>query len=265
MRANRLRQLWQDGDAAVNGWLQIPHGFAAEVMAAQGWDSMTIDLQHGPVGYDQALYMLEALSSTDVTPLARVPWNEPGVIMKMLDAGCYGIICPMVNSAEEARRFVGACRYPPKGYRSFGPTRATLYAGPDYAQHANDTIMALAMIETREAVENLEEILDVPGLDGVYIGPADLGQSLGYKPGIDHTDPHLVGIMDGIKDSVRSRGLLAGIHVASPDYARQVIEKGFQFVSISSDSRLLAAAAKQAIDHVKGAGTAPGKAAVGPY
>jgi hypothetical protein len=123
MRPNRLRQIWQEGGAAVNGWLQLPHGFAAEVMAAQGWDSLTIDMQHGPVGYDTALTMLQAMSASDVTPLARVPWNEPGIIMKMLDAGCYGIICPMVNSAEEAKRFVGACRYPPKGYRSFGPTR----------------------------------------------------------------------------------------------------------------------------------------------
>ena len=181
MRPNRLREIWQEGGAAVNGWLQLPHGFAAEVMAAQGWDSLTVDMQHGPVGYDVALTMLQALSASDVTPLARVPWNEPGIIMKMLDAGCYGIICPMVNSAEEARRFVGACRYPPKGYRSFGPTRVSFYAGSDYAQHANDTVIALAMIETAQAIENLDAILDTPGLDGVYIGPADLSQSLGYQ------------------------------------------------------------------------------------
>jgi 4-hydroxy-2-oxoheptanedioate aldolase len=265
MRANRLRQIWRDGGAALTGWLQIPHGFATEVMASQGWDCLTVDMQHGPVGYDQALTLLQALSSSDVTPLARVPWNEPGIIMKMLDAGCYGIICPMINSAEEARRFVGACRYPPKGYRSFGPTRVTLYAGQDYGQHANDTIVTLAMIETKEAVENLDAILGTPGLDGVYIGPADLSQSFGQKPGVDHTDPDIVGIIDGIKDAARARGLVAGIHVASPDYARKVIEKGFQFVAIQSDARLLAMAAKQIVDQVKGAGTAPGKAAVGPY
>jgi 4-hydroxy-2-oxoheptanedioate aldolase len=114
MRPNRLREIWRDGGAAVNGWLQIPHGFAAEIMAAQGWDSLTVDMQHGPLGYDTALTLLQAFSSSEATPLARVPWNEPGIIMKMLDAGCYGIICPMINTAEEAQRFVGACRYAPQ-------------------------------------------------------------------------------------------------------------------------------------------------------
>ena len=232
MRPNRLRQIWQDGGAAVNGWLQLPHGFAAEVMAAQGWDSLTIDMQHGPVGYDVALTMLQALSASDVTPLARVPWNEPGIIMKMLDAGCYGIICPMVNSAEEARRFVGACRYPPKGYRSFGPTRVSFYAGSDYPQHANDTVIALAMIETAQAIENLDAILDTPGLDGVYIGPADLSQSLGYQERVDPKHPDLVAVLDKVHEGCSRRGLITGIHVASVEYARGVIDKGFQFVTL---------------------------------
>ena len=204
MRPNRLRQIWREGGAAVNGWLQLPHGFAAEVMAAQGWDSLTVDLQHGPLGYDVALTLLQAISSSPVTPLARVPWNEPGIIMKMLDAGCYGIICPMINSAEEAQRFVGACRYPPKGYRSFGPTRVSFYAGADYGQHANDTVIALAMIETGQAVENLDAILDTPGLDGVYVGPADLSQSLGYQERVDLKHPDLVAILDRILDGCRA-------------------------------------------------------------
>jgi 4-hydroxy-2-oxoheptanedioate aldolase len=264
MRPNRLRQIWRDGGAAVNGWLQLPHGFAAEVMAAQGWDSLTVDMQHGPVGYDVALTMLQALSASDVTPLARVPWNEPGIIMKMLDAGCYGIICPMVSTADEARRFVGACRYPPKGYRSFGPTRVSFYAGADYAQHANDTVIALAMIETAQAIENLDAILDTPGLDGVYIGPADLSQSLGYQERVDPKHPDLVAVLDKVHEGCRRRGLITGIHVASVEYARLVIDKGFQFVTLLSDGRLLATAAKQAVERIKGAGEPQGKVA-GPY
>ena len=266
MRPNRLRQIWRDGGAAVNGWLQLPHGFAAEVMAAQGWDSLTVDLQHGPVGYDVALTLLQALSYSDVTPLARVPWNEPGIIMKMLDAGCYGIICPMVNSAEEAQRFVGACRYPPKGYRSFGPTRVSFYAGADYGQHANDTVIALAMIETGQAVENLDAILDTPGLDGVYVGPADLSQSLGYQERVDLKHPDLVAVLDKILAGCQRRGLVAGIHVASTDYARHIIDKGYRFVTILSDGRLLANAAKQAVDAVKGGAVqGDGKKPSGPY
>jgi 4-hydroxy-2-oxoheptanedioate aldolase len=264
MRPNRLRQIWRDGGAAVNGWLQLPHGFAAEVMAAQGWDSLTIDMQHGPVGYDVALTMLQAMSASDVTPLARVPWNEPGIIMKMLDGGCYGIICPMVNSTEEAQRFVGACRYPPKGYRSFGPTRVSFYAGADYPQHANDTVIALAMIETAQAIENLDAILDTPGLDGVYIGPADLSQSLGYQERVDPKHPDLVAVLDKVHEGCRRRGLITGIHVASVEYARGVIDKGFQFVTLLSDGRLLAVAAKDGVDRIKGGGGQQGKAA-GPY
>jgi 4-hydroxy-2-oxoheptanedioate aldolase len=263
MRPNRLRQLWSEGGAAVNGWLQLPHGFAAEVMAAQGWDSLTVDMQHGPIGYDVALTLLQALSSSAVTPLARVPWNEPGIIMKMLDAGCYGIICPMVNSAEEAQRFVGACRYPPKGYRSFGPTRVSYYAGSDYGQHANDTVIALAMIETAQAIENLDAILDTPGLDGVYVGPADLSQSLGYQERVDLKHPDLVAILETIQAGCERRGLIAGIHVGSTDYARHIIGKGYRFVTILADARLLANAAKQAVDAVKGAGGSAKPA--GPY
>ena len=250
MRANRLRQIWRDGGAAVNGWLQIPHGFAAEIMAAQGFDSLTVDLQHGPLGYDNALTLLQAFSSTEVTPLARVPWNEPGIIMKMLDAGAFGIICPMVNTADEARRFVGACRYPPDGYRSFGPTRVSYYAGTDYPQHANGTVIALAMIETAQAVANLDEILDTPGLDGVYIGPADLSQSMGGKERTDLTEPRLVEVLDQIIEGCRRRDLIAGIHVTSPDYARRMIQKGCRFVTVQSDGRFLAAAAQQAVQTV---------------
>ena len=118
--------------------------FAAEVMAHQGFDSVTVDLQHGSVHYDTAVPMLQAISTTKATPMARVPWLEEGIIMKMLDAGCYGIICPMINNKEDAERLVAACRYPPKGQRSFGPARASMYGGDDYAAKANATVLAIA-------------------------------------------------------------------------------------------------------------------------
>ena len=150
-------------------------------MAHAGFDSLTVDMQHGLSHFESAVPMFQAISTTDTVPLARVPWNEPGIIMKLLDAGCYGIICPMINSADEAAAFVGACRYPPHGYRSYGPTRAALYAGADYAAHANEEVLTLAMIETKAGLENLEAIVQTPGLDAVYVGPADLSQSLGRQ------------------------------------------------------------------------------------
>jgi 4-hydroxy-2-oxoheptanedioate aldolase len=252
MRPNRLKQVWQEGRAVINGWLQIPHGFAVEAMASQGWDSLTVDLQHGPVGYDTALPMLQALSGSNIAALARVPWNEPGIIMKMLDAGCYGIICPMINSREQAEQFVGACRYAPRGYRSLGPTRVSYYAGADYAKHANDTVVTLAMIETAEAVQNLDEILDTPELDGVFIGPNDLSQSLGYEERGDLTHPDLVAILDQILEGCLRRNLVAGLHCTGTAYARQMIEKGFRFITIMSDHRFMVQAAQQAIEEIKG-------------
>ncbi len=263
MRANRLRELFKNGGAAINGWLQIPTGFAAEVMASQPWDSLTIDMQHGPVDYQAALSMLQAMSHKDPVPTVRVPWNEPGIIMKSLDAGAYGIICPMVNTAEQAEQFVKSCRYPPHGFRSFGPTRALLYAGNDYPAHANEAVLTFAMIETKEAVDNLDAILDTDGLDGVYIGPADLCQSYGASERVDLKEPRMVAILDKILDGCKKRKLVAGIHTMDPGYARGCVERGYQFVTIQSDARLMAGACQAAIAVARGEGG--GDKASGPY
>lgn len=184
--------------------------------------------------------------------------------MKMLDAGCMGIICPMVSTRQETKAFVGACRYPPRGYRSFGPTRAMLYGGPDYAERANDTVVTIAMIETAAAVDNLEDILSVPGLDAVYIGPSDLSQSLGAPPRADLTEPRLVAVIERILAAARSHGVVAGIHTMSTEYALRMIEQGFQFVTIQSDARLLAAAAAHTLREM-GRGKSSDPTPVGPY
>ncbi|MGI9486246.1 MAG: HpcH/HpaI aldolase family protein [Geminicoccaceae bacterium] len=264
MRANRLRELCAGGGAAINGWVQIPNGFAAEIMASQPWDSLTIDMQHGPVDYQAALCMLQAMSHKDPTPTVRVPWNEPGIIMKCLDAGAMGIICPMVNTAEQAEQFVKSCRYPPHGFRSFGPTRALLYAGSDYPAHANDSVLTFAMIETKEAVDNLDAILDTPGLDGVYIGPADLCQSFGAKERVDLKEPEMVAVLDKILDGCVKRKLICGIHTLDPNYARHCVEKGYQFVTIAADGKLLANACQDALKIARGEGSGADKAS-GPY
>lgn len=247
MRENRLLGIWKRGGYAVNGWLHLPSSFAAEVMAHQGWDSLTIDLQHGMLDYAAAVPMLQAISTTPAVPLARVPWNDPAMIMKLLDAGCYGIICPMVNTRADAEAFVGACRYPPRGYRSFGPTRATFYAGPDYPQLADQHIITMAMIETVEAVENLEHILSVPGLDAIYIGPADLSQTFGGTERSDLTEPRMIEVLDRILDAARRHNVVAGIYTNSAAYAAQMVHKGVRFVTIGSDWRLMAAASREAI------------------
>ena len=256
MRENRIKRIWREGGSVLNGWLHIPSPYAAELMAHAGYDSLTVDLQHGAPDLKDTLTMMQAISTTETVPLVRVPWNDPGLIMRLLDAGSYGVICPMVNTREDAERFVGACRYPPRGYRSFGPYRATLYAGADYAEHADEEILTMAMIETREALENVDDIMSVPGLDAVFVGPADLGQSLGEGPGMDRTEPAIVEAIDAVLEAAVRNGLVAGIFTGSVEYASRMVEKGFRFVTVLSDGRLLAAAAGQTIEALKGEGGA---------
>jgi 4-hydroxy-2-oxoheptanedioate aldolase len=247
MRDNRLRTLWKAGGAAVNGWLAIPNGFSAETMAHQGWDSLTIDLQHGVVDYQAMVGMLQAISTTDTVPVVRVPWLEPGILMKALDAGAYGVICPMVNSREDAQRLVAWTTYAPRGTRSFGPVRALLYGGADYPTHADRTIVRFAMIETAAALDNLDAILSVEGLDAVYIGPSDLSLALGCKPAFDEVDPKVAQAIAHILERARAHGVVAGIHNGAPPAALARIANGFQFVTVSSDARLMAAGAQQVV------------------
>lgn len=251
MRDNTLRTLWARGESALNGWITIPSPWVAEVMAQQGWDSVTIDAQHGLMHYDVALGMLQAISTTPAIPLARVPWNEPGILMKMLDAGAYGIICPMINTRAEAEAFVGACRYPPLGYRSYGPLRAAVYAGPDYVERANDTILTLAMIETAEAVRNADDICATPGLDGIYIGPSDLSISLGGRPGTPVSEPFLAEPIAAVLAAARRRGVVAGIHTGSTQEAQRMIDLGFRFVTVQSDLSYLTSAAQAVVSEMK--------------
>jgi 4-hydroxy-2-oxoheptanedioate aldolase len=245
VKTNRLREIWKAGAAAVNGWLAIPSGFSAETMAHQGWDSLTVDLQHGVVDYQAMIPMLQAISTTGTVPVVRVPWLEPGILMKSLDAGAYGVICPMVNSRQDAQNLVAWTHYAPRGTRSFGPIRALLYGGADYATHANDTIVTFAMIETARALDNLDDILSVEGLDAIYIGPSDLSLALGCKPVFDDVDPPAAQAIDHILARARAHGMVAGIHNGTPQAALARIRKGFQFVTVSSDARLMAAGAQQ--------------------
>lgn len=245
MRENRLRTLWAQDQAAVNGWLAVPNSFSAEVMAHQGWDTLTIDLQHGLIDYSAMVGMLQAISTTPTVPIVRVPWLEPGIVMKALDAGAYGVIAPMVNTADDAARLVAWTHYAPQGTRSFGPVRAALFGGADYPAHANRTIVAFAMVETAQALDNLDAILSVEGLDAIYIGPSDLSLALGCKPVFDDVEPKVQQAIEHIVARATAHGVKAGIHNGRPDVALARIAKGFRFVTVSSDARILAAGAQE--------------------
>ncbi len=251
MQKNKLKQIWKEGGAAVNGWLNISSSWSAEVMAHAGYDSLVVDFQHGYHTVGDAVQMYQAMSATRVTPMARVPWNDPIYIQRLLDAGAMGIICPMVNTGEECERFVSSTRYFPDGIRSSGPTRPNLVMGSDYVQWANEEIIAMAMIETATALENLDDILSVKGLDAIYIGPGDLGMTLCVE-GRDTTDPIQLAAYDKILAACKQHGIVAGLHTGSAEYARKMVALGFQFVTINTDSGLLLKMAQQTLSQFRG-------------
>jgi 4-hydroxy-2-oxoheptanedioate aldolase len=258
MRKNTLKEIWARGGAVLNGWCSIPSSFSAEIMAHQGFDSITIDMQHGLVDYQVAVTMLQAISTTAVIPLTRVPWSDPARLMKILDAGSYGVICPMINTPEDAEALVRACKYPPWGFRSFGPIRAKYYGGGsthgggDYHELADEETLVIPQIETREAIRNLDRILDVRGIGAIYIGPSDLSMALGKEPRKGQSDPEVIAAIETILAAAKAHGIPAGIHTNSAEVAVQMIERGFQLTSLQSDDRFLMARAKQEVDAVRG-------------
>lgn len=237
-----LKSHFINGGTAVNGWCAIPSPVTAEIVGRAGFDTVTVDLQHGLIDYQMALTLCQVLQGLPAPVLARVPWNEPGIVMKCLDAGFSGVICPMINTAEDARRLVQATRYAPLGARSFGPTRANMVHGTGYAKTANDAILVLAMIETREALQNLDAILAVEGIDGVYVGPSDLGLSLGYEPTLEATAPEVLEAFATIVSRTRGAGRIAGIHCGSPAMIRRMLAQGYHLATLLNDLRLFTSA-----------------------
>ena len=202
--ANELKARIAAGKANVNGWLAIPSGFSAEVMAQCGWKSVTVDMQHGLEDFQSMVQCFQAMQAHPVTPIVRVPWNEPGIIGKCLDGGAMGIIWPMVNNAAEAKALADACMYPPLGKRSNGPFRAGMYGeASSYQKTANDEILVIPMIETQAGIDNIDEILSVPGISGIYIGPSDMGLALGMIPILDREEPVILGIYEKLVASCK--------------------------------------------------------------
>lgn len=236
-----LRERWSRGETTTNCWLTIPQPFVAEIASRSGFDSLCIDMQHGLVDFDALPGMLQATTAAGRPTLVRVPWNEPSIIMRVLDMGAAGVIVPLVESAEEARRAVAACLYPPRGNRSFGPARAAVVV-PDYFRRAQEGLLVFAMIETRKGLENLDDILDTPGLSGAYIGPADLSLSLGFPPETDSVRPAHQDAVKRVVAACHERGLVIGLHTNGPEFAAVAAGWGVDLVTIASDSKVLASA-----------------------
>ena len=250
MIGNRIKDIWDAGNPVLHGWLSIGNSFSAEVMAEQGFDAISIDVQHGALDYSDVLPMFQAMRASGVVLGARVPWLEPGIIMKMLDAGALQIICPMINTAEQAAEFVSYLRYPPLGQRSFGPTRAQIAQGANIAAEANDRVIGWAMVETREALDNLEAIAATPGLDGIYVGPSDLTFSLHdgkYPPAFDREEPEMIEVLQKIADTCHAAGIRAALHCGTADYAARAVDWGYDMTTVGGDFRFMANAAAASV------------------
>lgn len=247
MRPNSAKRKLQAGESVTCGWLSIPSSYSAEIVSRQGFDCVNVDLQHAMTGFETAVTMLQAIATTDAIPLARVGSRDPEPMMKLLDAGAYGIICPMISTAGEAESFVDACRYPPVGSRSYGPARGLLYGGPDYVTGANDEILTIGMIETRQGVENVDAIAAVAQLDALFIGPNDLCMDFGKAPKAESDDPEVVSAIARILEAGSRAGKAVGIFCSSADAAVQRRAEGFRFLVPGSDANILMAVAREAV------------------
>ena len=229
-----LRDLWRDGEATLGAWLSIPSPVSAEAVARVGFDYVCIDTQHGAVEYSDAVPMIQAIVLGGSRPIVRVPWNEPGIIGKMLDAGAEGVVVPMVNTVAEAEAVVRACRYAPDGARSFGPALAAARVEGDYVAWARRHVAVIPMIETTTAISHLDDILAVEGIDAVYVGPADLSLTLGLPPGNNDDAPSFVEALETVVAACDRAGVVAGIHSTGPLTPRR-LGAGFRMVTVTSD------------------------------
>lgn len=261
MRPNLIQQRLRAGLPVLNGWLSIASAYSAEGLGHAGFHSVTVDMQHGMIGFTDALHMLQALSATPTTPLVRVSRLDGPEIMRALDAGSYGVICPMIRSVQDAELLVSSCQYPPAGTRSFGPARGLLFGGADYVEKANETIMAIPMIETTEAVDCIDGILAVDGVDMVYIGPNDTafaydGQVVGPRPRAEAAIAHVLA-------RARVAGVATGIFCADAEDAVRRLDQGFDLVTPGNDMSLLKSAATDAISRIDKRGDGPSGAGTG--
>lgn len=248
---NPLRRAWSEGRGVAGGWCEIPSAFSAQVVAQSGFEWVCVDWQHGLAGFETLAAMVQAISTNGTAPLVRVPFNEGWLIQKALDVGAFGVIVPLINNPSEAATAALACRYAPHGRRSFSPIRSAAVVGPEPLR-SNDEVLCIVMIETREAVQNIDEICAVPGVDGLFIGPDDLALSLGIELGSADLDP----VIERILKTGQRHSLPVGRHCGSGLAAHRAIAAGFSFAAVASDRDFLTEAARRAAIDARGTAVA---------
>jgi 4-hydroxy-2-oxoheptanedioate aldolase len=256
MRTNQSKVLARGGTLAIGTMCNAASPLIGEWLGHSGYDFVVVDLQHGENNLDSVSVMLQALSSTPATPVVRVPANVPMYIQRVLDLGAYGIIVPLVNTKADAEAVVASVRYAPKGARSWGPVRGAMYGGADYFSKSSEALLTLVMIESAEGLRNAREILGVDGVDGVFVGPADLNISLGHSPDTPAIDKETGEAIAAILAIVRDAGKIAGIHAFSLEDAKARAAQGFTFMTVMADTRMIRAGATQAISALRTQGGA---------
>jgi 4-hydroxy-2-oxoheptanedioate aldolase len=255
-----LREKWAAGGETLGLWLSVPSFVTAEIAAREPVDYVCIDTQHGVIDYPAAASMLQAIELTGGTPIVRVPWNEPGIIGKVLDAGAHGVVVPMVNTRDQAEAVVRAARYVPDGARSWGPVMAAA-RHPDYRAWAAEHVAVIPMIETVEALSNLDDILAVPGIDAIYVGPADLSVSLGLEPGNNDGEAVFDDALASIVAACRRHGVVPGIHSTGALTPRRR-DQGFRMITATSDALALRAGIASELAAAAGGSAAGGSDAM---
>jgi 4-hydroxy-2-oxoheptanedioate aldolase len=258
LAGKRLRGKVEAGEPVFGLWAGIPSSITAELAGLAGYDYVCVDLQHGLNSEATLVSMFQAAQAGGAVPLARLAWNEPWLIMRALDLGAAGVILPLIDNAAEAARAVEACRYPPVGKRSYGPVRAELLVGSASPDELGSDALCIAMIETRDGLDNLDEIAATPGLDGLYIGPSDLSIALGLPPRAVAVDPGedrqaLADAIDRVRDVCAANGLIPGMHCAAGQAAAKYADEGFRLITVGVDTSWYKAAIRRELDTARGA------------
>ena len=249
-----LRARLHDGNPFLFSWLSMSGAQMAGQIARLPLDGVCLDMQHGMMGFGDAVPMIAAIAGVDKTAIVRVLWNDPGLVGQVLDAGAAIVIAPMINSVAQAQALVKSAKYPPMGQRSWGGYTMVQVANTtpaEYLKMANSTTMVFAMIETREALELVEEIAAVPGLDGLFVGPSDLSIALSNGAGINRTAPEVLTAMEKVAAACAKNGLVAGAFAGSPEIMKEYISRGFNFLAAVVDVDLLRHGAAVALKGVK--------------
>ena len=243
---------WKAGEITLGAWCMMPGALGVEAVTQFDFDWVLIDMQHGCMDYEAAVAMIRAADISGVCPIVRVPWNEAGIIGRVLDAGALGLIIPMIETKEDAERAVKSALYPPAGQRSFGPVRVGARDGRDYFANANERVAVIPMIETVNALAEVELIVSLPGVDGVFMGPYDLSLALGLRPGDNDGQPAFDGAVAKVLSACKKAGKCAAV-LSNENVAPLRAKQGFQMISVTTDINALATASASSLNKVRAA------------